>query len=404
MRHGYKVFDADGHVVEPKNLWERFLDQKFQHRVGWREVPGREAFRPATVDGRYTQSRVTIYGDFMEAVNWTYDNMREKYGQAVVDNGFPGDAVAEAMPLDGMDFMVIYGPGYDLWSDGMDPELQAAMCRAYNRWGQEMRETSGGRVIAAGPVVMNDVHRAVEEIQYAYDHLGTRCFFARPNLFNHRTLGDPYYDPMYELLQDLDCAFATHDFMGHNGSSAGADRFETFTEWHTVCHPHEAQMAMLSMICNGVFERFPRLRVAYMEANCAWLPWWLWRMEEHIELSGDYEKPGLTKSPQEYFQDNCFISVEPDEYLVYHVIEELGDDKIVWESDYPHPDSKYPEAVQSFLDLPKISDESKRKILWDNSLDLYRFPDGYLPDEFIEATNYEYDPASYVPKVPAGVG
>ena len=76
MRHGYKVFDADGHVVEPRNLWERFLDKKFQHRVGWKEVPGREAFRPATVDGRYTQSLVTIYGDFMEAVNWTFDNMR----------------------------------------------------------------------------------------------------------------------------------------------------------------------------------------------------------------------------------------------------------------------------------------------------------------------------------------
>jgi len=59
--------------------------------------------------------------------------------------------------------------------------------------------------------------------------------------------------------------------------------------------------------------------------------------------------------------------------------------------------------VQSFLDLPKISDESKRKILWDNALDLYRFPEGYLPSEFIEATTYEYDPSSYVPKVPAGV-
>ena len=147
------------------------------------------------MDGRYTQSRVTIYGDFMEAVNWTYDVMRDKYGQAVVDNGFPGDAVAQAMPLDGMDFMVIYGPGYDLWSDGMDPELQAAMCRAYNRWGQEMREMSGGRVIASGPVVMNDVHRAVEEIQYAYDHLGTRCFFALAQHVQPPDAGRPLLRP-----------------------------------------------------------------------------------------------------------------------------------------------------------------------------------------------------------------
>ena len=58
---------------------------------------------------------------------------------------------------------------------------------------------------------------------------------------------------------------------------------------------------------------------------------------------------------------------------------------IVWESDFPHPDSKYPNSVQTFLDLPKLSDESKRKILWDNTVDLYRFPESYLPSEFEEA-------------------
>ena len=53
---------------------------------------------------------------------------------------------------------------------------------------------------------------------------------------------------------------------------------------------------------------------------------------------------------------------------------------------------------------PRSQTSPKRKILWDNSIDLYRFPEGYLPDEFIEATTYEYDPSTYVPKVPAGVG
>ena len=84
-------------------------------------------------------------------------------------------------------------------------------------------------------------------------------------------------------------------------------------------------------------------------------------------------------------QAQLLVSVEPDEYLVYQTIEELGDDRIVWESDFPHPDSKYPNSVQTFLDLPKLSDESKRKILWDNTVDLYRFPESYLPSEFEEA-------------------
>ena len=69
------------------------------------------------------------------------------------------------------------------------------------------------------------------------------------------------------------------------------------------------------------------------------------------------------------------------------VIRWLGDERILWESDFPHPDSKYPHSVQYFLDLhPElISEDSKRRIMWDNAVDFYRFPEGYLPTEFVEA-------------------
>lgn len=385
MQNGFKVFDADAHVVEPKNLWERFLEPAYRDRVSWRQpVPGMDRFRPATVDGRYTQSLKTLYGRQQEAVRWTTEAMVEKYGD-VVNRGFDGAGVAESARVEGVDVMVLYGPGYDMWVDGIDPALQAAMARAYNRWAEEMRETSGGKVLAAGPVPLNDIQRAVEEVRFAYENLGTRCFWARANPFNHRTLGDRYYDPLWEVLQDLDVGFATHEFMGLNGPSAGSDRFESFVEWHSCVHPMEAQMAMLAMIAGGTFERFPRLRVAYMEAGSAWVPWWLHRIEEHVELAGWLEAPECTKSPVEYFKRNCFITTECDEHLVSHVIDELGDDRILFETDYPHPDSKYPRAVQTFLDQKRLPDESKRKILWDNALDFYRFPESHMPTRFEEA-------------------
>ncbi|MDG2305519.1 MAG: amidohydrolase family protein [Candidatus Binatia bacterium] len=385
MQNGFKIFDADAHVVEPKDLWERFLDKPYQHRVSWRQpFPGMDRFRPATVDGRYTQSHKTLYGRQQEAVRWTTEAMVAKYGD-VVNRGFDGPGVAESMRREGVDLMVLYGPGYDMWIDGIDPDLQAAMARAYNRWAEEMRETSGGRVLAAGPVPLSDMKRAVEEVRYAYEHLGIRCFWARPNPFQHRTLGDPFFNPLWEILQDLDVPFATHEFMGLVGPSAGEDRFSSFVEWHTCVHQMEAQMAMLAMIVHGVFERFPRLRVAYMEAGSAWLPSWLHRIEEHLELAGWLEAPECTKSPAEYFQRNCWITTECDEQLVYHVIDELGSERILFETDYPHPDSKYPKAVETFLSQAKVSDDSKRKILWDNALDFYRFPESHLPSEFLEA-------------------
>jgi len=385
VKRGFKVFDADAHVVEPKELWERFLDEKYKPRVSWRQpLPGDDRFRPVTVDGRYTQSSKTLQGRQQEAVRWTTEAMVAKFGE-VVTKGFDGASVAASLEVEGVDLCVLYGPGYDMWLEGIDPDLQAGMARAYNRWAEEMREESGGRVLAAGPVPLNDIEHAVEEVRYAHEHLGTRCFWARPNPFNQRTLGDKYYDPLWELLQDLDAGFATHEFMGLNGVSAGSERYESFVEWHTCVHQMEAQMAMLSMIVNGVYERFPRLRVAYMEAGSSWVPSWLHRIEEHVELAGWLEAPECTKKPLDYFQSNIYVTTECDEYLVRHTIAELGDDRILFETDFPHPDSKYPRAVETFLAQADVTDESKRKILWDNAIEFYRFPDELLPSEFVEA-------------------
>ncbi len=192
---------------------------------------------------------------------------------------------------------------------------------------------------------------------------------------------------MWELLQDLDVAFGTHEFMGVNGPSEGSERFFTFTEWNTIVHPFETMSSVVSMISNGVFERFPRLRVAYMEAGCGWLPSWLHRLDEHLELAGEREFPELTMSATDYFKRNCWISAECEDPFVADVIRWMGDDHIVYETDFPHPDSKFPHATSTFLSLlpDQISADSKRKVLWDNAVDLYRFPDSHYPASVAES-------------------
>jgi predicted TIM-barrel fold metal-dependent hydrolase len=245
-----------------------------------------------------------------------------------------------------------------------------------------MRETSGLRISVSAPVALSDVDVALGEIRYAHDHLDARCFWGRPDFLTGRNLGDRYYDPIWELLQDLDCAFATHEFQGLNAPQTGRGRYTTFTELHSVVHPMEAMHACLSMICNGVFERFPQLRCAYMEAGCGWLPSWLHRIDEHLELAGATEFPELTMSATEYFRRNCWISTECDDRFVADVVRWMGDDHIVFETDFPHPDSKYPYATEHLLALRPdlISMESKQKIIWDNAIDLYRFQPGYLKE------------------------
>ena len=381
MRNGFKVFDADAHVIYPPDLWGTYLDKRFVHRIGrCQPIPGFDSYNPVTVDGRPTQHDTIRYGRFQELVGWTADDMARKYGGCVAA-GFTGDTVADALAVDGIDMAVIYGPEYDLWVEGIDPELQAAMVRAYNRWGAVMRDASKGRVLVSSPIPLVDVSRALDEIRHAHDELGVRTFWARPDTFNQRTLGDRYYDPIWELLQDFDVPFATHEFMGLRGTSFGHDRFHSFVEWHASVHTFEAMGAMLSMIVHGVFERFPKLRVAYMEAGCGWAPSWLDRIDEQIELAPK-EFPELSMSATEYFKRNCWVTIECEDKFVADVTRWLGDDRVLYESDFPHPDSKYPHSVDEFLALEPelIDDDVKRKILWDNGIDFYRFPNDMIPE------------------------
>jgi predicted TIM-barrel fold metal-dependent hydrolase len=93
--------------------------------------------------------------------------------------------------------------------------------------------------------------------------------------------------------------------------------------------------------------------------------------------------PELRMAPSEYFKRQCYVSVEPDEAPARHMIDDFGSDQLVFSTDYPHGDSRYPEAVESFLKLP-LSDADRHKILWDNCARFYSVTD-------MPATKYTRD-------------
>ena len=152
------------------------------------------------------------------------------------------------------------------------------------------------------------------------------------------------------------------------------DIFEpSFMLRHTFSHPVE-QMLALAAICSGaVLERHPKLRVAFLEGNCSWLPWLLWRLDEHAEMFADVWSPELRLKPSDYFKRQCYVSVDSEEHPVKYVIDDMGSDNIVYSTDYPHVDAHFPHSSERFLQLP-ISDEDKRKILWDNCAAYYGLP------------------------------
>ena len=163
--------------------------------------------------------------------------------------------------------------------------------------------------------------------------------------------------------------------MVHEGSgaylpTAGADRFPG--QWfftHTISHPFEQMLASLSFICKGVLERFPQLKVVFLESGAGWLPYWLWRMDEHFEKL-PFQVPWLKMKPSEYFRRQCYISCEPDEDNLGAIVQAVGEDRILFASDYPHWDSTFPGAPKAILDRTDIGPEAKKKILGENALRL----------------------------------
>ncbi len=363
-KNGFKVFDSDMHLMEPPDLWQRYIDSDFRDRA------------PKGFQRWYADASVEIEGHFMplEPADWSESVAAEKSDAYKISRERNWDASSQvlAMDMEGIDLAVLYPTRglMVLGVDNLDPGLAAAVSSAYNDWLYDFCSHSPDKLYGAAMVSPFDVESAIAESRRSVVDMGMKAIFLRPTRVNSRNWHDRYYDPLWAEIEQLGVPLGFHEGSGAVIREAG-DRFGlNYMMRHTCDHPMEMMLAMVSFICGGVLERFPNLKVGFLEANCAWVPWLVWRMDEHFELSGHFESPELKHEAREYFQRQCYVSVEPDEEPA-KLMETWGfTDNMVFSTDYPHNDAKFPEATESFLTLP-FSEEAKRKILWDNCARLY---------------------------------
>jgi hypothetical protein len=134
----------------------------------------------------------------------------------------------------------------------------------------------------------------------------------------------------------------------------------------------ETFIQFAGLIYGGVPERFPKLRIAFLECGVGWVPYWMERMDEEWEKRGKVEAPLCKKKPSEYVKSgNLFFALEPEEETVPYVIERIGADKILFASDYPHWDGMFPHVVSTIRARKDIPDEAKAQILGQNAKRFY---------------------------------
>jgi predicted TIM-barrel fold metal-dependent hydrolase len=244
------------------------------------------------------------------------------------------------------------------------------MCRAYNRWLADYCSAYPDRLFGVAMLPMQSIDLAIAEMRFARRELGMRGGFLRPNPYNGRMAGHRDYDPFWAEAQALDFSIGFHEGGASGMPTVGVDRFESRGARHIVSHTMEMMLVAMSVIWDGVCERFPDVRIAFLESGGGWIASWLDRMDRHFDDKG-FNDSGLKTRPSELFERNCWISFEPVERSLDVLADYIGPHKILWATDYPHPDGFFPGAPAMIANRAKLSAATKREILAGGAMRFY---------------------------------
>jgi len=187
---------------------------------------------------------------------------------------------------------------------------------------------------------------------------------------SEKNLDHPDLEPFFAEAERLNVPICVHVGAG-DGTAAGIERFDHPFYTHAMTHPFEQMIAVLCIVVGGILEKFPRLKVAFMEAGAGWVPYWMERLDEHYEYLQP-TVPWLKKSPSEYMRGGqLYYSFEPDEGTIGFVANFVGADQLIFASDYNHSDSRFPHTVRSVTGREDIAPAVMAKIMGENAARLY---------------------------------
>jgi predicted TIM-barrel fold metal-dependent hydrolase len=346
------VIDLDGHVFEPDELWEEHLDDEFHER------------RPRLVRDDRNTTRYEIEGFLIPPGQGRGAWAPEGIMEASVHYDGATDPKARLLDMDteGIDVAVLYGTAtLGLWAI-RDRELAHACCRAMNDWLAAYCATDPKRLKGTVALPLGSIDDTVAEARRAVTEHGFVSLTVPCGTFD-RNPDDAYYDPLYALAEELAVPVGVH---------AGGPRFaqprfvDAYAVLHAIEFPMDVMFAATTIVCGGVLERFPRLRIALLEAGCGWGPYLFERLDEHYEKRVG-EMPAITRRPSEYLADGRVVISCEAEHGLAHALAGLGDQCVAYASDYPHWDCEFPDSVRAISERDDLTDDQKTAILGANA-------------------------------------
>lgn len=373
------AIDCDGHVLEPLNALKDYLEDEYKDRAIRLEVhdDGLEYF--------YWDNKLAKLsaGGFAGVLGAMGDPDIVPSPERTYARGCPAaayDAAARVARLDseGLAKAILYPTLGLLWEPEVeDPKLASAYCRSYNRWIVDMCSGGAGRLFPIAHISLADVDLAVAELERA---VKSGCIGAMvlPFTMTRKAHGHPYYDRFWACAQSLGIPVGLHPSF-EPSSMSQHQRFDElmqnepidFSFYFDVLVVQSMQQAFVSMFNYGVFEKFPQLKIVVLESQAGWIGNLLDRMDAVWEgpLKATTQ---LKHKPSFYFDRQCWISADPDERALAHIIDHVGANKFFWASDFPHPDhtDEYIDSLKGLL--APCSKETQAKVMYENVANVYR--------------------------------
>ena len=385
---GYRVIDSDTHITPLSDLVEGYMTVAEKQRL----IP----FHKYRIKASLFHTDVD-YSDVPPHYEYSFNNRQylrrlgdseaqePKDGvklpfQSSRHRGYPSPRLEDDsserikdMDIEGVDvdFMLQSGR-FGIWTSQPDVGIETSWYRGYHNWMDEycsqFPERLCGVMLASG----RDVENALIEIaKWGQRAWAKGIFVYAPE---GEPLDHPKLEPIWAAAAANDLAVLLHTFTSDPPfAPGGRDTWDNLWLQRSAAHPWCGMRNMASLVGSGVMDRYPDLRIGVLEAGHGWLPFWTKRLDEHADMVR-HALPPLKQKPGEYVTSGrYFQSIEISEGLemTQMVTDLLGDDILMYASDYPHGESWFPESTTTVLDWKNLGEETFQKLLWGNAARLY---------------------------------
>jgi predicted TIM-barrel fold metal-dependent hydrolase len=368
------LISADSHVNEPGDLWVERIDKAFRDRAP-RVVENPPGQRP----GAYfvLEGIPPIHLAQGMGAGKKPEELPKFFQTSTYKDGRPGGwdpaERLKDMDLDGVQADVIYTTlGFrQFWFT--DAALQRACFRVYNDWLADYCAHAPKRLVGLALISLHDIDEGIKELRRCAGRgLKGALIWASPP--EDRPYSSPLYDPFWAAAQDLGMPISLHSITGMGAESRLAIKQPLDRYVRSTVLSHEVQRTLVVLICSGVLERFPALKIVSAENEVGWLPFFLQKLDQAQEEYRYLYPVPLKLKPSEYFRRQIFATFIDDPVGVASR-EFVGVENIMWSSDYPHTVSTWPHSREVVeRDFKGVPEGEKRLIVRENVARLYGLP------------------------------